>query len=42
MNEREKKMRQSIFSSIGSMFWVIALFVATYAVIRLFPKPAVI
>jgi capsule polysaccharide export protein KpsE/RkpR len=40
MTEREKVMKRSFFSTIGSIFWIILLFVLTYGVIRLLPKPS--
>ena len=39
MTEREKVMKKTFFSTIGSIFWVLLLFIFTYAVIRLLPKP---
>jgi len=39
MNEREKGMTKSVWASVGTIFWIVAMFVVTYAVIRLFPKP---
>lgn len=39
MGQREKGMKRSIMSSVGSIFWIVIMFVLTYAVIRLFPKP---
>mmetsp|Transcript_4670 Transcript_4670/g.4811 ORF Transcript_4670/g.4811 Transcript_4670/m.4811 type:complete len:270 (-) Transcript_4670:46-855(-) len=39
MTEREKGMKSSFFTSIGSIFWILLLFVSTYGIIRIFPKP---
>ena len=39
MTEREKVMKRTFFSTIGSIFWVLFLFIFTYATIRLLPKP---
>ena len=39
MTEREKVMKSSIWGTFGSIIWVIVLFIVTYIVIRLFPKP---
>jgi hypothetical protein len=39
MSEREKGMKSSFFTSIGSIFWILLLFVSTYGIIRIFPKP---
>lgn len=39
MSEREKGIKSSFFTNIGSIFWILLLFVSTYAIIRIFPKP---
>ena len=39
MNEREKVMKTSVMTSVGTIFWIILMFVVTYAIMRLFPKP---
>lgn len=39
MNENTKKAQDSIFSGIGAMITVVILFLLTYAIIRIFPKP---
>ena len=37
--EQVKEMTGSVWATVGSVVWMIAMFVATYVVIRLFPKP---
>jgi len=40
MKEATKEMGSSVWTTVGTLFWLMSMFVATYVVMRMFPKPA--
>lgn len=39
MSETSKVMKKSIWSTFGSIFWIIGMFIFTYLIMRILPKP---
>jgi len=40
MKETAKEMSTSIWTTVGTLFWLMSMFVVTYVAMRMFPKPA--
>ena len=40
MKEQTKAMTSSVWTTVGTIIWLLALFTITYAVMRIFPKPS--